>query len=102
MIWRAINVLKAITEKDRLGNDCTTGRFDILAETKGRFSPWTDTDVEIEGRDVTENEQRYLLPVPYDTIKTATHADFGGKVVEITQITDNAPRWTVLQVRRWK
>lgn len=102
MIWQTMAVVRADTETDRLGNDVPTGTYTTLAECSGRFSPWSDQDTEINGREVTENEQRYLLPVAFETIKTATHVRIGGVYVEITKITDNAPRWTILQIRKWR
>lgn len=102
MIWVQMKILQADTTTDRLGNVVETGTYTTIAEAVGRFSPWSDEDVTIQGRDVTENQQRYLVPIDFSAVKDATHVEINQKVVEIYQITDNLPRWTVFQVRKWR
>lgn len=101
MIWKKAKIYKAVTEPDKLGNEVTVG-YSLLVESYIRFSPWAKDDVELEGREVTENQQRYLIPVDYTLIYDATHIEIDGHIVEITSLTDNTPRWTVAQIRKWK
>lgn len=102
MIWRPCKLLREITEKDQLGNDVPTGDYETIAETECRYTPWSNYDLAIEEREVTKNEQRYVLHVPYDTAKLATHAEIDGVRLRITRISDLYPRWTALQVEVYR
>ena len=102
MIWRSCKLLREITEKDRLGNDVPTGDYETITETECRHTPWSSYDLAIEERKVTKNEQRYVLPVPYDMAKPATHAEIDGVRLRITRISDLYPRWTALQVEVYR
>ena len=98
MIWKSCKLLRETTEKDLLGNDVPTGNYETIAETECRYTPWSSYDIAIEERKVTKNEQRYVLPVPYDMAKPATHAEIDGVRWSITRISDLYPRWTALHL----
>lgn len=98
MIWKHCILKRERTTDSRLGSKLPTGTFDIITEADCRFTPWSNEDVAVEGRDVTRNEQRYALPIPYDTAKNATHAELDGVLLKVKQVIDLSPRWSLLQV----
>ena len=103
MIWKpcTLEVLTGQTE-DVLGN-LIGGDWETLAETFTRFTPWTDEQIALEGRDVTRNEQRFALPLPLGRFpKNATHATIGECRQKIKEVIDLCPRYTVIQVEAYK
>ena len=67
-----------------------------------RFTPWTDEDIAVNGREVTQDEQRFILPVLYETVKNAEQVELDGVLLNITAVSDLSPRWTMIQVRVYK
>ena len=64
MIWKKC-LLKA---QERLGKMrlrilCTNGRSCVRQEA--RSTPWTDEQIALDDREVTRNEQRFIIPIPY-------------------------------------
>ena len=103
MIWK-LCTLEALTgqTEDALGN-LVGGEWETLEETFARLTPWTDEQVALEGRDVTRNEQRFVLPLPFDRFpKNATHATIGEHRQKIKEVIDLCPRYTVIQVEVYK
>ena len=73
-----------------------------VKDTFCRFTPWTDEQIALEGRDVTRNEQRFALPLPIARFPSCTHAVIDGHRQKITQVIDLFPRYTVIQVEVYK
>lgn len=85
---------------DELGNAI---KSDVQLWTgNARFTPWTDAQIQLTGRTVTDNEQQYAVPIDYATIKDAVKASLGGLDHKITKIIEMAPRWCSIQVRVMK
>ena len=65
MIWKTCQ-LQIITDQteDELGN-MVGGTWQTLKETVCRFTPWMDEQIALEGREVTRNEQRFVIPIPF-------------------------------------
>lgn len=102
MIWKScqLQILTRQTE-DALGN-MTGGTWQTVKDTFCRFTPWTDEQIALEGRDVTRNEQRFALPLPIARFPSCTHAVIDGHRQKITQVIDLFPRYTVIQVEVYK
>lgn len=66
---------------------------------KARFTPWTDQQIALEGRDVTKNEQLYVVPVDYDVIEFVRKAEIDGVMMKVIEVTDMSPRWSVIRVK---
>ena len=87
--------------KDELGN-MVGGVWDTVRETVCRFTPWTDEQIALEGREVTKNEQRFAIPIFFDAFPACTHAVIDGRRKKIKQKIDLTPRYTVIQVEVYK
>ncbi len=100
-----------IWEQVTLYGESETGREDELGNAvkepveiyngRARHTPWTDQDILVNGRDVTMNEQQFAIPIDYEDIKNATVLEIDGYALDITQIIDLAPRWTIVQCKRY-
>ena len=102
MIWEKCFLQnKTRQEKDALGN-ITGGTWQTVCETVCRHTPWTDEQISLEGRNVTKNEQSYLIPIPYRIFPDCTHAVIGGIRQKIKNKTDLPPRYTQMQVEVYK
>lgn len=99
MMWKdgKLFALTPTGEEDELGNQ--TKELTELWSGQLRFSPWTDVDVSVNGREVTQNEQRYAVPVPYSVIKQAEQAEFDGVMLKVNAVCDLGARWTMIQVK---
>ena len=100
MTWEDIALYGlADGEEDELGNPVQE-QTEIWSG-QGRFTPWTLAEIEVNGREVTEVEQRYIIPVSYAAAKVAERFTVDGIVFDITSITDMPPRWVMLQGRTY-
>lgn len=102
MIWKEC-LLQKITgqSEDALGN-LVGGEWETVKETYCRFTPWTDDQIAVEGREVTKNEQQFVIPIPYNTFPTCSHAVIDGVRQKIKEVIDLSPRYTVIQVEVFK
>ncbi len=101
MMWKECYLLeRKKTGTDALGND--TYDFQEVMMTACRFSPWTNDQIALEGRDVTTNEQQYVVPIPYFAFPSCQKAEIDGMRREITQVIDLSPRYTMIRVRSYK
>lgn len=101
MIWKDCILLEQVeTGEDALGNPIYDTRE--VKSTKARFTPWTDEQISLEGREVTKNEQRYIIPIPFKDFPVCHFAEIECKSMEITQIIDLSPRHTSIQVKIYK
>lgn len=102
MIWKSCDLqIKEGQTEDVLGNQ-TGGKWSTVKKTVCRFTPWTDEQISLEGREVTRNEQRFAIPVLFSGFPECSHAVIDGVRQEITQKIDLAPRYTVIQVKVYK
>lgn len=102
MIWKPCLLQKLVgQEEDELKNP-VGGEWQTVKETAARFTPWTNEQIALEGREVTRNEQRFMIPVPFVAFPECTHAMIGNIRQEITQKMDLTPRYTVIQVKVYK
>lgn len=102
MIWKPCELQrKTGQKKDELGN-FVGGEFETVYETRARFTPWTDEQISLEGREVTRNEQRFAIPIPFSEFPACTHAVIDGVRQKIKQVIDLSPRWSVIQVEVYK
>ena len=93
MIWHDVKLQKEITKQDELGNNVATGDFDIVTETRALYTPWTSEEIVFDSRGVTKTQQKYVVPLPYNTVKLATHIAIDDVNFVIKSVTDLAPRW---------
>lgn len=64
-----------------------------------RFTPWTDQQIALEGREVTKNEQLYTVPAAYEIIKSVRKAELDGITHKVIEVTNFSPRWSVIRVK---
>ena len=101
MIWKTCRLLaKKQTGEDALHNPQYD--YEAVKETRVRVTPWTDEQIALEGREVTRNEQRFLIPIPFSMFPECQKAEIDGRVHEITKVIDLSPRYTAIQVRIYK
>ena len=101
MIWKTCRLLaKKQTGEDALHNPQYD--YEAVKETRVRVTPWTDEQIALEGREVTRNEQRCLIPIPFSMFPECQKAEIDGRVQEITKVIDLSPRYTAIQVRIYK
>lgn len=102
MIWKPCQ-LQVLTGqmKDVLGN-MVGSEWETVENTYARSTPWTDEQIALEGREVTKNEQRFAIPIPFDSFPECTHAVISGRRQRITNTIDLTPRYTAIQVERYK
>ena len=101
MIWEQVTLYgeSETAEEDELGN--VVKEPVEIYNGCARHTPWTDQDILVNGRDVTMTEQRYVIPIDYEDIKNATVLEIDGYALDITQIINLAPRWTIVQCKRY-
>lgn len=102
MIWKKCELMAyATSEEDALGNevgkDLTT-----VKEVQARYTPWSDIQIQLEGRDVTKTDQFYILKIPYNIFPQCTHARIGNVVHEIKDKYDLFPRYTAIRTEAYK
>ena len=101
MIWEPCTLYEPEeTGQDILGNPIIEPK-EVL-QTYARFTPWTDEQIALEGREVTENEQRFALPIPYQAVVDCYMAEINGVKQEITAKINLCPRYTMIQVKVYK
>lgn len=102
MIWKEC-LLQKITgqSEDALGN-LVGGEWETVKETYCRFTPWTDDQIAVEGREVTKNEQQFVIPVSYNNFPACSYAVIDGVRQKIKEVIDLSPRYTVIQVEVFK
>lgn len=98
MIWKEC-ILYAETEngKDELNNPIY--ELEEVKKTVCRFTPWTDEQIALEGREVTKNEQRFAIPISFSEFPECSYAEIDGVQQKIRDKIDLEPRYTVIQVR---
>jgi len=101
LIWEQVTLYgeEETGEEDELGN-VVKEPIEIY-NGRARHTPWTDQNILVNGRDVTMNEQQYAIPIDYEDIKNATVLEIDFHALDITQIIDLAPRWTIVQCKRY-
>lgn len=94
-------------EKDELGN-AKKNKVQLWSG-QVRFTPWTvdpvvwgGTELTKQDREVMKTEQRYAVPVDYDTVKDTAVITIDGKDLKVTEVMCLAPRWTVIQAKVYK
>lgn len=73
-----------------------------VLETICRFTPWTDLQIALKNRNVTKNEQRFVIPVPFCEFPKCNFAEIDGIMQEITEVTSLSPRYTAILVKAYK
>ena len=100
MIWKPCTVYAETIDyenTDELGNP-SNGTEQVWTGS-ARFTPWTDQQIALEGREVTKNEQLYAVPVSYGTVAFARKAEIDGVMMKVIEVTDFSPRWSVIRVK---
>lgn len=101
MIWKkCILQARVETGQDALGNPVYV--WNDVEKTAARLTPWTDEQITLEGRDVTRNEQRLVIPIPFEQFPVCQKAVIDGVSQEITQVIDLSPRYTMIQIKIYK
>lgn len=101
MIWKpCVLQAKRKTGEDALKNPIYD--WVDVKHTRARETPWTDEQIALEGREVTRNEQRFAIPIPFSCFPKCERAVIDGHAQEITQPIDLSPRYTVIQVKIYK
>lgn len=101
MIWKTCQ----LKVREKIGEDALQNPlydWKTVAETKARLTPWIDEQISLEGREVTRNEQRFIIPIPFSRFPKCEKAILDGHAMDITQMIDLSPRYTVIQVKVYK
>lgn len=102
MIWESC----LLQEKRKVGEDALKNplfEYMTILETFARFTPWTTEQIAIEGRDITRNEQQYIIPLPYRRFPgNCVRVKINGIKMDVTKISPLSPRWTLVQVKTYK
>lgn len=99
MIWKPCKLFAKVQDDDKtdeLGNPVMLDQE--IWSGKVVFTPWSDSDLELQGRDVVRNEQLYAVPTVIDRIKDAKTAEMDGIRLNIKEITNLSPRWVRIRV----
>lgn len=97
MIWKqCILQAKQSAGTDSLGNPVLSS-WETVKQTEARETPWTDEQIALEGREVTRNEQRFILPVSPSLLPEFQRAVIDDIPYDVTQVIEVTPRWTVIQ-----
>lgn len=98
MKWETCTLVNPeITGYDELGNEI---KKDADVQTVfGRFTPFSETDLHIEGRTVTQNSRKVLIRKPLSGILPCEKIRIDGLLYRIEEKT-TAGRFTVLYVER--
>ena len=108
MRWQDLKVVaKEISGTDYLNNpEYIYSEFSTIP---GRFSPWTAEDIEIEGRELTENARKIVTPTERSFFRNAAeiwHTEGEGDdaqthALEITDVKDLG-RFRILIVKEYR
>ena len=104
MMWVPIKLKRYTYTSDELNDNVPNGLEQVM-ECQGRITPWTEEQIAVQERDVTRNEQQYLLPaaiVPLHVAKQCQIATVDEEDLKITAITEWSPRWICIRVRVYK
>lgn len=98
MKWEMCTLINSvITGYDELGNEI---KKDADVQTVfGRFTPFIETDLHIEGRTVTQNSRKVLIRKPLSGILPCEKIRIDGLQYRISE-KSAAGRFTVLYVER--
>lgn len=102
MIWKACQLQIITNQTEDALENMVGGNWETVKDTFCRFTPWTDEQIALEGRDVAKNEQRFAIPIPFERFPECTHAVIDGIRQKIKEKIDLTPRYTVIQVEVYK
>lgn len=102
MKWERCTLLNAVDtgQTDALGNTITENK--AVMETKARFTPWTNEEIQLDSRKVTKNTQRYILPVNYSNLPKCNCIFIDNRELEIIEMLNLSPRYTAVLVKVYK
>lgn len=100
MQWYKVEIIKPKTEKDRLGNDFRTGEFEVIKETRGRFTPY-DAVTNNPDKDLSVTKNSQLIAIPCTDILPGAMIRMNNIVYEITERKYMRPRWIILEVKNY-
>lgn len=100
MIWTTCKLLNPITASDALGNAAPTGSYETIGMYQCMPTPWSNAQLELEGRTVTEADQQFTLRAT--SIPGAHYCEVDGVVYEITRIGRLYPRFVLIGTRVYK
>lgn len=87
------------TGKDALGNPIFEKT--VIKTCKARFTPWTNDEIQIEGREVTKNERKLLLRISFLEFPECSTAKIGDETYSIKLVSDLSPRFVLLHVKKY-
>lgn len=91
---------KTASGEDALGNPIYA--LSDIRTCKARFTPWTNDEIQLEGRDVTRNERKLLLRLPFSMFPECMRVRLPDGNYEITQKINLEPRFVLLHVKKYK
>ena len=97
MIWKCclFEVVDATTV-DALGNS-TGETFKTVGDFLCRHSPFTNEELAIDGRNITKDTQRFILPCDASGLPNFTHFTMDGVRYRLTEVVRLEPRWTAIE-----
>ena len=83
------------TERDQLGNPISKEK--TVKSTWGRFTPWDDTDLHLDGRTVTRQDRKLAVRMPLAHFPDCQKVKVQGVCYSIDRVTDMG-RFTLLYI----
>ena len=100
MRWTRVTIYTTVSgTEDELGNPAED--VEELYNCRARIIPCTDLSVQANGREVTKNEMQFAVPCDYEKLKSAKVLENNCKAFDITEVTELAPRWTLITAKRY-
>lgn len=101
MKWEKATLIANVkSSEDELGNSVFE-QSEILT-VNARFSPWTENQIALEGRDITSSEMRVIIPISYSALPKFDKIKIKNILYLVKQKMDLSPRFTMLQIKEYR
>lgn len=98
MMWKKCELINSeITEQDRLNNDIKADK--AVQSVFGRFTPFNETDLKLEGRTVTKNSRKVIIRTALPYIKPCEKIKIDGLLYQIKE-KSAAGRFALFYIER--
>lgn len=85
------------TGRDELNNP--TLELTKISSSQGRFSSWTNEEIEVEGRDVTKDSRKIVTIASREKCEQADRILFENRLYRIKEVRgDESTRWRLLLI----
>lgn len=100
MMWKECKLYKRQedSEVDELGNPIISKEY--IKTVKARYTPWTAEDIQLNGQNVIQNNQKYVIPM--ENISSISYIEIDNVIREITTMKKLSNRYISLYVKKYK